>query len=262
MLMASNGERPAVVNGTVATAGYRLRHALLRWHRLAGLAAAPLVLLLVVTGVLAGHANRLGLDRASPDLAWLNAWYGLASESDPVAYRVEDDWLIWLDGAIYFNASPANERMGRPLGVAAANGLVVVGARDELLVFRRDGALVEKLTGATLPGGGPIQGLAADPNAGLVLRRGDRTFAADADVIDWRDTAATPDWSMPEEPPEALLASVEAAHRGAGPTWERVLLDLHSGRLLGRAGPFIMDVAAILLGLLALSGLYNALRRT
>ena len=260
--MVPNRERAAAVNGGMATAGQRLRRALVRWHRIAGLMAAPLVLLLVVTGVLLGQANRLGLDRASPDLAWLNAWYGLASGSDPVAYRIGDDWLIWLDGAVYLNASPANQRMDRPLGVAATNGLVVVGARDELLVFMRGGALVEKLTGATLPGAGPIQGLAAGPNAGLVLRRGGRTFAADADVIEWRDTAATPAWSMPEEPPEALLASVETAHRGAGPTWERVLLDLHGGRLLGRAGPFIMDVAAILLGLLALSGLYNALRRT
>ncbi len=178
-----------------------------------------------------------------------------------MAYRVEDDWLIWLDGAVYLNASPANQRMDRPLGVAATNGLVVVGARDELLVFMRGGALVEKLTGATLPGAGPIQGLASDPNAGLMLRRGGRTFVADADVIEWRDTAATPAWSIPEDAPAALLASVETAHRGSGPTWERVLLDLHGGRLLGRAGPFIMDAAAVLLGLLALSGLYNAIRR-
>ncbi len=262
MLMASSGERGAAVNGAVATADNRRRRALMRWHRLAGLVAAPFVLLLVVTGVLLDQANRLGLDRSSPDMAWLNAWYGLAPKSDPVAYRVADDWLIWLDGAVYFNASPANEHMDQPLGVAATNGLVVVGARDEMLVFTRDGALVEKLTGATLPGAGPIQGLAAVPNAGIVLRRGGRTFVADADVIEWRDTAATPAWSMPEEPPEALLASVETAHRGAGPTWERVLLDLHGGRLLGRAGPFIMDAAAILLGLLALSGLYNAIRRT
>ncbi len=262
MLLASSSERGAAVNGAIATVDNRRRRALMRWHRLAGLVVAPFVLLLVVTGVLLDQANRLGLDRSSPDMAWLIAWYGLGLKSDPVAYRVADDWLIWLDGAVYFNASPANERMDRPLGVAATNGLVVVGARDELLVFTRDGALVEKLTGATLPGAGPIQGLAAGPNAGLVLRRGGRTVAADADVIEWRATAATPAWSMPEEPPEALLASVETAHRGAGPTWERVLLDLHGGRLLGRAGPFIMDVAAILLGLLALSGLYNALRRT
>jgi uncharacterized iron-regulated membrane protein len=40
-----------------------------------------------------------------------------------------------------------------------------------------------------------------------------------------------------------------------------VLLDLHSGRLLGQAGPYLMDAAAVLLGLLAASGVYSTLRR-
>ena len=46
-------------------------------------------------------------------------------------------------------------------------------------------------------------------------------------------------------------------------TLERVLLDLHSGRIMGAVGPWIMDAAAILLLVLALTGIWmwTALRR-
>ncbi len=44
-------------------------------------------------------------------------------------------------------------------------------------------------------------------------------------------------------------------------TWDRLLLDLHTGRFFGHLGPYVMDLAAILLLLLAVSGGYNWLKR-
>ena len=44
-------------------------------------------------------------------------------------------------------------------------------------------------------------------------------------------------------------------------TFERVLLDLHSGRIFGRAGPLVMDAAAVLFIALALTGFWMWLRR-
>ena len=48
---------------------------------------------------------------------------------------------------------------------------------------------------------------------------------------------------------------LEAAWRGRGLTVERLLLDLHSGRILGEAGPLLMDLVAVFLIVLSLSGL-------
>ncbi len=44
-------------------------------------------------------------------------------------------------------------------------------------------------------------------------------------------------------------------------TWDRVLLDLHTGRFFGSAGPYVMDAAAILLLVVASSGVYNWFKR-
>ena len=54
---------------------------------------------------------------------------------------------------------------------------------------------------------------------------------------------------------------LQAAYRGYGLTLERVLLDLHSGRVLGSAGVLLVDAAAILFLLLAISGLWLWSRR-
>jgi uncharacterized iron-regulated membrane protein len=42
---------------------------------------------------------------------------------------------------------------------------------------------------------------------------------------------------------------------------ERLLLDLHSGRIFGAAGPWIFDIAALLLILLSLSGTWIWIKR-
>jgi hypothetical protein len=41
---------------------------------------------------------------------------------------------------------------------------------------------------------------------------------------------------------------------------ERVMLDIHSGRILGSYGPILMDVVAIVLSVLSLSGVWIYLR--
>jgi uncharacterized iron-regulated membrane protein len=49
---------------------------------------------------------------------------------------------------------------------------------------------------------------------------------------------------------------LRSAWRGTGLSLERVLLDLHSGRILGEAGVWLVDAAALLFLLLAGSGVW------
>jgi hypothetical protein len=56
----------------------------------------------------------------------------------------------------------------------------------------------------------------------------------------------------PGQLPPSLRAVLPG--RDAWLSWERVLLDLHSGRLGGRLGVWLMDFAGLMLCLLGLSG--------
>ena len=68
-------------------------------------------------------------------------------------------------------------------------------------------------------------------------------------------------WSQPAELPADIEAQIAAAYRGSGLSVERVLVDLHSGRLFGLSGIAMMDLAAIALCILAVSGILVWLRR-
>ena len=52
------------------------------------------------------------------------------------------------------------------------------------------------------------------------------------------------------------MAAIGDAYSGSPLSYERVLLDLHSGRIFGRVGVLVVDAAAVALLLLALSGFY------
>jgi uncharacterized iron-regulated membrane protein len=58
-----------------------------------------------------------------------------------------------------------------------------------------------------------------------------------------------------------LKETLEKTYRGVGLPLERVMLDLHSGRILGRAGVYLVDTAAVLFLLLAISGVWLWARR-
>jgi len=63
------------------------------------------------------------------------------------------------------------------------------------------------------------------------------------------------DWLHPGELRNKFLKDLKQGFRGEGLPLERVILDLHSGRLLGRIGVYPMDSAAIVILLLTFTGL-------
>ena len=112
-------------------------------------------------------------------------------------------------------------------------------------------ALVDRLDGYALPGF-PLKAIGTGGGE-LVVQTPDGPFSS-ADVLSWRPGAPkVVAWSIPTP----LAASDREAYaRRLAPaiSLQRILLDLHSGRFLGRFGPLFFDVVAIFLTILALSG--------
>ena len=61
---------------------------------------------------------------------------------------------------------------------------------------------------------------------------------------------------MPSVIPQEQLAILQELYRGRGLSLERVILDLHSGKILTRVGPILMDAAGIILIALSVIGLF------
>ena len=113
-------------------------------------------------------------------------------------------------------------------------------------------------------GGGSAGGfltlrLSGDPANRVLLRSSDGLYRADPALLSWDRVADDPDpirWAKPAATDEAMLATLRADYLGSILSLERVLLDLHSGRILGRFGPWLMDLAAVLLLVLAVTGIW------
>ena len=133
----------------------------------------------------------------------------------------------------------------------------VIAGAEALYLYTAEGQLIDKLSDAELPGK-PIRqlGLAGDK---LVLATVRGHFSS-SDALTWQPhDGEQPTWSSLQALPNAELKEVKQAFAPSLPL-ERIILDLHSGRIFGRYGPLLMDLAAIVLVVLSLSGVWIYLR--
>lgn len=235
-------------------ASNRLR-ALARWHRVLGLASALLVILLAVTGVLLHHASRFGLDRQfvqSPP--WLD-WYGIAPPTELRSYPVGEHRLSQLGNRIYLDAQELLSTEDTLQGALRAGEVIVLAGREHLWLLDARGMLLEALA--------PEHGLPRNitrlgtRDAQVVLDTEQGKYLANLETLRWMRTAGNVNhWAQSQMPPPDMRSEIEQSWRARELTVERVLRDVHSGRILGTAGVLIMDAAAVMLLVLAVTGVW------
>lgn len=231
----------------------RLVGVLWRWHRRLGLVAALFVLLLAVSGIVLNHSSDWGLDRRMVEWPALRLAYGDRGADLP-AYRAGERWVYRAaSGKVYLDALEVAPCRGELVGAEPVDGLLAVACTEELLLLTAAGQLVEAASGSTgLPV--PLSAIGSADSA-VVLQSGGSWRLADLDRMVF-DRALTGGTAVRQQTAAGLPAQLRQAIPGqdAWLNWERLLLDLHSGRLFGRAGVWVVDALGILLCVLALSG--------
>jgi hypothetical protein len=228
-----------------------------RWHARIGFAAVLFFLLLAVTGFILNHATDLGLDTKYVHAAWLARWYGLAPEPPRQAFRSGGHDLVAANGRWLLNGRVSGEKNPQPLGLVELPDTVVVASSAALYIYGKDGALIERLERNALPGT-PVRAIGSGAQQ-LVLRTASGTFAT-TDALSWRpaprDAVA---WSVPAELSAAEREKYAELLR-PGISITQLLLDLHSGRFAGRYGPPAVDILAVVLAVLSVSGAWLFLK--
>ncbi|MDO8329228.1 MAG: PepSY domain-containing protein [Fluviicoccus sp.] len=224
------------------------RFFLLRWHRRIGVVLGLYLLWMAGSGILLNHAGGLGLDKQFLEgRFWLNR-YGVSA---PLELRVgEHDFLLSAHGLM-----SGNDFLGECalfLGVMPTADSQVLACDNRILLLTTQGELIEQIdAGRGLPG--PFNAM-----AGLEQRVFLRQSATSA-VLEL-DTLAGSLKPVPDIiVPDALWSQPVAAP--AGLTGERLLQDLHSGRLFGRYGPWVVDALGLSVIMLAISGWALARKR-
>jgi PepSY-associated TM region len=233
----------------------RLVGLLWRWHRRLGVLAAFFVLVLATTGIVLNHSAELGLDRRFVDWPWLSQAYGDDSGDLP-AFQAGAHWLSRAaNGRIYFDAQEVAPCSGKLVGAVASGELLYAGCTEELLLITHSGELVESINASTgLPV--PLQAVGLIGSQ-VVVQAGGTWWLADLELMDFSHHApaagAVIRQLVPDRLPDAMRAQIPVPDQWL--SWERLLLDLHSGRVVGRVGVLWVDGVGVLLAGLAVSGI-------
>jgi len=235
--------------------GVQLR-SLYLWHRWIGLLSAVFVILLALTGLALNHTEELALDSRYVQSSALLDWYGIRAPKEITAFSAGGVTIAAIGNRVYVDTEQAANIEPPLLGAVYFSDLLILATADKLLLLTREGELVEEMGAAAgIPAGIRAIGITSDER--LVIGTANGFHLADSELLAWQAIARPgAHWSEPVIPDPALVTALQTSYRGNGLPVERVMLDLHSGRILGPWGVYLMDGAAIVFLLLAFSGIW------
>jgi len=228
-----------------------------RLHRTLGASAAAFILFMAFSGMVINHAQDLGLDRQHVSQALLLYWYGLTGPEEFHSYAAGDQWISFAGSNAYFNGQYISE-LPNGVGAVFTGEMLIAAGSNGFLLLDPQGGLIEKLPWEH-PETGPVESIGLLENGSVLVKSATGMWLADAQLLQWQPADASggktsPAWSDSAPEPRTIRQSVIQQYRGAGLSLERLILDLHSGRIFGPVGILIYDLLAVIVGFLAISG--------
>lgn len=212
-------------------------------HRNAGIVLSVFLLLFVVTGLLLNHTTDLGLaDRSVPGFLAAR-YYDVERVS---GFVVEGKHFYRLGETLYLERTPVTVCAGDLSGAAATREGYALLCDGELAITTEDGELIERLGRAHgLPSG--LEAIAGTESGALQIRVDGEIFGLSLDTLATEPVEAPVQFPSPQAIDTEVLV-------GGTVSWEQFLLDLHSGKYVGRAGVWLWDLIGLFLVILAVSG--------
>ncbi len=232
------------------------------WHRYMGVCSALFVVMLAITGIMLNHTETLKLDSRHIQSSTLLDWYGIKPATAPHSYAVNEHWISEVDGQLYFNDQPLSTDATTLRGAVALETLLIAALPHQLLLLTLEGEIIEQMeTVHGIPNG--IQQIGINSEGLLILNTDHGRFSTDAELLEWQPYAADHGitWAQQQPPSPELLNTLLITHRGNGLTLERIVLDTHSGRILGLWGVYLMDAVAVIFIFLAAAGIWIWVKR-
>lgn len=235
------------------------RITLWRWHRRLGLALFVMVIWVSITGILLNHTDAFDLADQPVHQSWLLKLYGIERPA-VTSYEVDHHWISHSGDHLYLDNQSITHCLGKfsGLGVASATEasplIMAAACGEDIVLLTSQGDILERLSNSLqLPS--PISQLGqcdADKAKQICFSDSKNNYLLDTNASQWQITnhkiIALPTTEMPKNLQQELNKTLVSLN------WERVILDIHSGQILGW-GPWLMDAVAILLIILGLSGI-------
>ena len=230
----------------------RQNRLLRKWHRRAGLVSAIFMLWMATTGAILNHSDDIGLSKIPLSFSWLRELYKMP---EPVlhSFRINSHWLTQADDRqLFFDSTSIGECKGELVGAEAQTDFLIGICAEELLLLDRNGKVLDRINKTH---GLPTPLTAAIVDAGnLFLSSAGETLQADLDQLQFKPVSTNIQWHAAETASASVRNGIVTAISGRDLNAERVLLDLHSGRLLGLTSKWLLDITALMIIVLTVTG--------
>lgn len=230
------------------------------WHRRLGLAALALVFILSITGIMLNHTESLKLDETTVESDILLDWYGVNPVGSPTNFSSKNIWISQWNQQLFFNGQNLFTHNNQLLGIVLLNDMIAIALGNDVLLIDSEGEVIELMKSVSIA---PIQKIGLLENKVFLLDQKNNVYLSDTQLSRWfkqtqtQAQLATSLWSLPTELDAQQILKLKKAYRGQGLNLERVILDLHSGRIFNDSwGVYIMDFSALLMMLLGISGVW------
>ena len=237
-----------------------MKYHIRRWHYLLGLLAAIWFIILSISGFLLNHTSELKLKQRFITTDWMLEHYGIKVLPILNGFKLRDQlWLTHSKNSLFLNDVILDNNIQQLQGaVLFQEQFITILADNMLFLLTLKGELIEKLT--YLP---------ADPqNIGIfenqvILKTKDSYFVTNETFSHWKplEKIEQVNLSTLEILPTNLKENINKNNKLGLLNIERILLDLHSGRIFGWWGVYVMDAIGLILLWLAGSGGWLWLKR-
>jgi len=239
---------------------YQIQRFLHKWHRRIGLLLAIVFLPVALSGILINHTDDFGLADVHLNFQPLLSLYGI-NTPDTLQHFVTDEHTIsLLKHQVFIDAHPIDLQLEHLLGAVATPTAFVLLDGQQLVLLTLEGELIERLSAIHgLPD--VILNISAQQNT-IWLKTPTHLLTSHDGLLSWEKTSSKfIAWSEPQTPSAALKHRLLAQYQGKGLSLERVLLDIHSGRILGHWSKYLMDFAGFGIIYLVFTGFFMWLKK-
>jgi len=228
-----------------------------------GVISALFVILLSISGFIIHHSLALDLDNRFIDSNVLLSWYGIEVPDISISFSSGGRTASLIADVIYFDTIRLVGSYNSLLGLMETDFGFVIATSDQLLLVTDDSQLIEVLGSAhEVPA--VIDGIGFAETSSVYLKSRGVVIEADVEALSWPISSLTESqiqWSTASSLDTSTAELIKSAYSGSLLSWDRLILDVHSGRVLGSFGVLLVDIMAVLFALMAISGVWIWSRR-
>jgi hypothetical protein len=229
-------------------------------HKFTGIAVCIFLIHLSITGIFLNHTEDLGLDEkytASPIILSL---YNISIPSQEESFLVDNIFISRFGDQVFMNNQPIIKNESPIMGAAFSNQILTIAFQNEMVLLTQEGELIERITSAAeLPKN--IQKLGVSEDI-LYLKTPDQLWQSSDQAQAWEFSGSGfNNWSNEVVLSDQQTKQIEMYFSGKGVSLEQFFLDLHNGNIIKGFGKWLLDIIAIFLLLLSISGIWIWLKK-